>query len=60
MAKPVVGRASKDNSRKHPMQREDWMKGKKIGRTKQVWVWDTSTMTLGVLQQTGHWEKVSG
>jgi hypothetical protein len=39
MAKPAgVARATKDNSKKHPQQRDEWMKGKKIGRKKQVWV----------------------
>ena len=29
---------TKDNDHKHPQQREEWMKGKKIGRPKQMWV----------------------
>lgn len=39
MAKPVgVARASKNNDNKHPQRHEEWMRGKKIGRPKQVWV----------------------
>jgi hypothetical protein len=39
MTKPAgVARATKDNSKKHPQQRDEWMRGKKIGRRKQVWV----------------------
>lgn len=39
MGKPEgIVKRTKDNSRKRPQVREDWMKGKKIGRTKQVWV----------------------
>lgn len=39
MSKPVgVAKATKNNDNKHPHEREGWMKGKKIGRKKQVWV----------------------
>lgn len=65
MSKPVgVGRATKDNSAKHPMQRDEWMQAKKIGRPKQVWHADevmtdvTTGNILGVVE--GCWEKVSG
>jgi hypothetical protein len=74
MAKPVgVARASKDNSNKHPQQREEWMQGKKIGRKKQVWVEEftsapapagaetrivESDLGHGTGTISGHWEKV--
>lgn len=52
-----VGRTTKDNSQKHPMQRDEWMEAKKIGRPKQRWVWD-GPIELG--WTTGHWEKIRG
>jgi len=58
MARPMgVARATKDNSNKHPRQREEFTEGKKIGRPKQVWV------PGGFVEHTGqpfdgHWEKV--
>jgi hypothetical protein len=46
----------KDNSRKQPYKREQWIAAKREGRPKQVWVME------GVLGKpetiTGHWEKV--
>ena len=30
-------RGAKTNQTKHPREHEDWMKGKKIGRRKQMW-----------------------
>jgi hypothetical protein len=45
MAKPEgVSKGKKNNSHKHPYEREKWMKAKKVGRPKQIWV-------------DGHWEK---
>ena len=39
MSKPEgITKRTKDNSRKKSYEREQWMKGKKIGRPKQVWV----------------------
>lgn len=60
--KPVgVGRATKDNSAKHPMQRDEWMKGKKVGRPKQEFVTITGRDENGVehVLQT-YWRKVGG
>ena len=52
MAKPVgVVTKTKDNSRKKFREHEDWMKGKKLGRPKQVWIIDNAA-------GDGHWEKV--
>jgi hypothetical protein len=34
---------SKNNDNKHPHQREDWMKGKKIGRPAQQFNAETNT-----------------
>ena len=37
--RPVgLSRTLKDNSNKHPHMRDEWTKGKKIGRRKQEWV----------------------
>lgn len=39
--------------------REDWVAGKKIGRPKQIWVWDREpATTVDGLPGIGHWEKV--
>lgn len=56
MAKPVGTGKTKDNSRKKPAEREDWMAGKKVGRPKQIWVEDTNDS----ISKTGHWEKTRG
>lgn len=72
MGRPAgVERATKNNDNKHPHVREEFTKGKKIGRKKQVWVWDdpkgviVSTGTVeggdlgrGTGTRVGHWEKV--
>ena len=55
-----VGRASKDNSGKHPHKAEEFKEGKKVGRTKQVWVFDEPLATVAGEQPSGHWEKVRG
>jgi len=60
MARPEgIVKRTKDNDHKHPQQREEWMKGKKIGRPKQVWVWDKEPITLygTKFKGQGHWEK---
>ena len=61
----------KSNNNKSYSQHEAWEKRKRLGRPKQVWVWDTddtrfeearsNPATTGVFTytQTGHWEKVS-
>jgi hypothetical protein len=39
MAKPEgITKKTKDNSHKKPYEREQWQKGKRIGRPKQRWV----------------------
>jgi hypothetical protein len=60
MARPMgVARATKDNSNKHPRQAEEFREGKKIGRPKQRWVVDSTTVHEGVTMTQGHWEKVT-
>jgi len=57
MARPMgVAKATKDNSNKHPREREEWMEGKKFSRPKQQWVWDTEA---NLTPRMGHWEKVT-
>lgn len=53
-----VGRASKDNSNKHPHKAEEFKEGKKIGRIKQVWVPSAEPTLMG--EPKGRWEKVRG
>ena len=55
----TIIKAKGGNKTLNPHAREEFNKGKKIGRKKpaQVWVWDVPTMTNGVMQQIGHWEK---
>lgn len=57
MARPVgvVGRVTKDNSGKHPHEREEWQKGKKIGRPKQEWI----VVEGPGGSKAGFWRKVS-
>ena len=44
MAKPEgIAKKTKDNSNKHPHQREDFEKGKRLNRPKQVWNAETKT-----------------
>ncbi len=45
-----VTQKTKDHSKKHPRMAEEWQKGKRIGRPKQVWI-----VTDAV--NGGHWEK---
>lgn len=60
----MSGRGKKINPTKNHRAHEEWMHGKKIGRRKQQWVWDsTRCLTHGepcgcTLLQEGHWEKV--
>jgi hypothetical protein len=48
-----VLKVTKNNDRKHPQQREEWLAGKKFGRLKQRWY--EADESVGVI---GHWEKV--
>lgn len=60
MAKPEgITKKTKDNSRKHPHMREEWMAGKKLGRPKQIWVWDATPMEEIGETDIGHWEKIA-
>ncbi len=43
------------NKTKNPKSHDEWMKGKKIGRPKQVYVYDNGHGWSGPGQ--GHWEK---
>lgn len=65
MAKPAGMQSRlKDNSNKKFRENEEWMKGKKIGRPKQLWVWDKLD-SAGVGHaypgptSVGHWQKVA-
>lgn len=59
MAKPAgVTAKTKDNSRKKHRENEEFQKGKKLGRPKQLWVPEEPLATAAGEQPTGHWEKV--
>lgn len=47
-----VTKGKKDNSKKRPYDREQWMKGKKIGRPKQVY-----NFGEGLPYGMGYWVK---
>lgn len=52
-------RKTKDNSRKKYREAKEWAEGKKIGRPKQVWVFDEPLTAASGEQPSGHWEKVN-
>ena len=58
MAKPVGIVGKKDHTRKLHANREQWMAGKKLGRGKQRWVWDSMPGILPNVPGVGHWEKI--
>lgn len=50
----------KDNSRKHPYVREQWIKSKRANRPKQKWVQDVPfDVLLAEDESRGHWERVA-
>jgi len=52
MSKPAgVLAKTKDNSKKKPYEHEQWMKGKKIGRPRQVFVDTRMGMSLTEIEQ---------
>jgi hypothetical protein len=58
MAKPIGLQSKlKDNSKKLYRNNEEWMKGKKIGRPKQVWVDDIPVNDCA--KPSGYWKKVT-
>jgi len=50
-------RGKKTNQVKNYVSAKDFAEGKKIGRKKQVWVWDEPLSVPAGEQPTGHWEK---
>jgi hypothetical protein len=57
----MSGREKKINPTKNHRAWVEWQTGKKIGRRKQIWVWDyvctIAEITAGG-HSTGHWEKI--
>lgn len=45
-------RGKKQNYNKNFVAFKEWSEGKKIGRRKQVWVWENEAARIG------HWEKI--
>lgn len=57
----MSGRGKKLNQVKNERAHAEWMEGKKLGRTKQQWIWDTeeiSDTVVLVSRRLGHWEKI--
>jgi hypothetical protein len=55
----AMRRGKKQNSNKSYAARAEWVEGKKIGRRKQVWIWDREpAVTENGLPGIGHWEKI--
>jgi hypothetical protein len=54
MARPIgLSQKKKDNSNKKFREHDEWQADKKIGRARQVWVWENPS------RSSGHWEKVA-
>lgn len=55
-------RGKKLNTAKNAGSARDFAAGKKIGRPKQVWVWDAVGVSWTVRETSnhGHWEKTDG
>jgi len=51
-------RGKKINPAKNAGSARDFAAGKKIGRKRQVWVWDEPMSVPAGEQPTGHWEAV--
>ena len=52
-------RGKKQNYNKNYVAHKEWSEGKKIGRRKQVWIWDREpAATENGLPGIGHWEKI--
>jgi hypothetical protein len=47
-----IVKKTKNNGNKKYRENEEWQKAKKLGRRKQLWVWDDEANKIG------HWEKV--
>jgi hypothetical protein len=56
----MAGRGRKINQVKNERSHAEWMAGKKLGRKKQQWVWDTGRAPSGNIFEGpgGYWEKV--
>jgi hypothetical protein len=52
----MTGRGKKLNRNKNAGSARDFEAGKRLGRPKQIWIWD---IPPGATQGTGHWEKVN-
>lgn len=53
------GRGPKVNKEKNFQVNKEWMEGKKIGRERQVWVWEEPMSVPAGEQPSSHWEKIN-
>lgn len=51
-------RGKKTNTNKNYVAAKDFAEGKKVGRKKQVWVYDEPMNVPAGEQPTGRWEKI--
>ena len=70
MARPIgITSKLKNNDAKHPQEREEWMRRKREGRAKQVYIDTRMGMSIEEIEKLSdaeilalpapHWEKVS-
>ena len=53
----MAGRGRKVDQVKNERAHADWMAGKKLGRTKQVWVWFLNQPKNANGNRPGYWER---
>lgn len=54
----TIIKAKGGNKTKNPKSHDEWTEGKKIGRPKQVWVYDELEGGAAATSDTpGHWER---
>ena len=51
-------RGKKQNANKNYIAHQEWMVGKKLGRTKQVWIWFLNQPVNEFGHRPGYWERV--
>lgn len=54
----MSGRGPKLKNERNHRAHEEWMKGKKLGRPKQVWMQERVVSPDNIVEIKDHWEKV--